>query len=318
MSRKRHKTDDMKRLIKRVVIVLASAGFLLPLSSSAQTGAFDAMRPVGRETFEMMRGFFDYDRGVPLDVKIAGTTDWEGYVREKVVFSGVDPDSRVPGYLAVPQEGTAPYPCVFLIHGLNSSKESWWQFGGPMNELTRQLLAAGFAVMTLDTEYHGERLANNGFESPRSFAEKGWYTHFRDMVIQSVIEYRRALDYLTTRPEIDAGRIGVVGYSMGGTMAFNLTAMEPRIRTSVACVTPVSAAPMQPTAVQNSAPYITRQPFLMLMADKDEMNYTIQQAQRLYEMLATPTKDLVVFDSGHMLPREWVDPAMEWMQKYLK
>lgn len=305
------KTHSLTALFLLYVILVLS----VPLK--AQQDSTSRMVPIGLEAFEVMRQFFDYDKNIPLDVQIVQRLDKPGYVREKIVFAGTR-YSRVPGYLAMPKAGASPYPCVLQLHGLTSSKESWWEESGVMGQLTRQLLEAGFAVLSLDAEYHGERLVNNDFKSPLSFIENGWFVRSRDMMIQTAIEYRRAIDYLATRPEIDTARIGIVGYSMGGIMTFNLSAVEPRIKTSVAAVAPIITVPYLATAVHNSAPYITKQPFLMLMGKRDERNYSIDAAQRLYKLIPGNRKDLVFYESGHMLPGEWTSRATEWMKKYLK
>lgn len=43
----------------------------------------------------------------------------------------------------------------------------------------------------------------------------------------------RSIDYLSSRPEVDAGRIGCVGLSLGGIRAARLAGFDPRIRASV-------------------------------------------------------------------------------------
>ena len=43
----------------------------------------------------------------------------------------------------------------------------------------------------------------------------------------------RALDYLASRPEVDPGRLGCVGLSVGGYRSFLLAALDPRIRVAV-------------------------------------------------------------------------------------
>lgn len=53
------------------------------------------------------------------------------------------------------------------------------------------------------------------------------------MVVQSTLEYRRALDYLETRKEIDSERIGAIGYSLGSVVTFILTAIDERVKTTV-------------------------------------------------------------------------------------
>jgi dienelactone hydrolase len=186
-----------------------------------------------------------------------------------------------------------------------------------MGQLTRQLLASGFAVLSLDAQYHGERVANNDFESPTGLLDKGWFVSVRDMMIQTTIEYRRAIDYLESRSEIDTSKIGIVGYSMGGIMIFHLSAVDPRVKVSVAAVTPIITVPYLATSVYNFAPYINK-PFLMLMGTKDIRNYTQTSAQWLSELIPGKTRNLIFFDSEHMLPVEWTNRATEWMEKYLK
>lgn len=195
------------------------------------------MTPVGPEAFEVMRQFFEYDKSIPLEARVVDKLERPGFVREKIAFRNTS-GGQVPGYLAIPKIKTGPYPCVLLIHGLSSSKESWWEENSPMGKLTEGLLASGYAVLSLDAEYHGERVINNNFDSPLSILEKGWFVRSRDMMIQSTIEYRRAMDYLDTRAEIDTSRIGVIGYSMGGIMTFILSATDPPCRNgSILCFT---------------------------------------------------------------------------------
>jgi predicted esterase len=201
-----------------------------------------------------------------------------------------------------------------------SSKEEWWKensfsSGG---QLTSKLLQAGFAVLSLDAVYHGERTANNDFESAGVFTfEKGWLYRTRDMIVQSTIEYRRSIDYLATRKDIDTSKIGMIGYSMGGMMTFILSAVDPRIKVSVASVTPILKDKYSVIAVHNFAPYITDQAFLLLMGNEDKFNYTTEEAQHLYDLILSKDKELEFYESGHRLPVEWTDKAADWIKKYL-
>lgn len=54
-----------------------------------------------------------------------------------------------------------------------------------------------------------------------------------DTLLHSAIDARQAIDWIETRPELDAKRIGVFGISMGGIRAAFLTPLEPRIRAAV-------------------------------------------------------------------------------------
>lgn len=310
----------MVRPHQKIALGLGLAWLAAPAVSWAQTGATPDLVAIDRPAFEIMRDFFEYDRAMPLDARVTERVEAPNYVREKIVFSGPR-DRRVPGFLAMPADGNAPHPCVLLLHGIGSSKEDWWKddsfpTGGA---LTERLLASGFAVLTLDAEYHGERLGHNDYESPTVFTlEKGWVQRARDMVVQSTVEYRRALDYLDTRAEVDASRVGVVGYSMGGMMTFALAATDPRVAACVASVTPILKEPHSALAVHNFAPFVEGPAFLMLMGDADRRNYTPDDARALHALIASPAREIVFYASGHRLPPEWTDAAAEWIGTHLR
>ena len=84
--------------------------------------------------------------------------------------------------------------------------------------VTHELLSAGFAVLALDIQYHGDRIDNNDYESPEVILGQELWNKLTMMLIESAIDYRRTIDYLETRPEIDTSRIGLIGYSLGGIM----------------------------------------------------------------------------------------------------
>ena len=86
----------------------------------------------------------------------------------------------------------------------------------------------------------------------------------------------------------------------------------------MAAVTPIITVPYLATSVYNFAPYIINPPFLMLMGTKDIRNYTQTSAQQLSDLIPGKTKNLIFYDSEHMLPVEWTNRAKEWMEKYLK
>jgi hypothetical protein len=54
-----------------------------------------------------------------------------------------------------------------------------------------------------------------------------------DALLYSAIDARQAMDWVETRPELDASRLGVFGISMGGIRAAFLTPLDTRIRASV-------------------------------------------------------------------------------------
>lgn len=138
------------------------------------------------------------------------------------------------------------------------------------------------------------------------------------MIVQSVIAYRRSIDNLASRGEIDTSKQRNIGYSMGGMMTLKLTAVDPRIKVTIASVTPILKEPHSAMAVHNFASSITNQPFLMLMGNTDERNYTMADARNLQDLIISNTKELIFYESGHQLPGEWTKKATQWMEKYLK
>lgn len=282
---------------------------------------------LGDEAFQAILQFYQYDKEIPLDAAVAETMDEKQYVREKIVFRGAN-DYRVPGYLAVPKTGTSPYPCVLQIHGMTLSKEDFWGSDSyhKGHLLTPALLDAGFAVLALDAQYHGERIIFNDFQTTSIMLfRKHWINRLREMVVQTIVDYRRAIDYLETRKEIDPNRIGVIGYSLGGSMSFVLAGVDPRIKVLTACVSPTLMRQRWPNQhnISAIAPYnfiraIKGRPVLMLMGRNDNFNYTVEEARALYDLIEADSKEIVFYDCKHRLPAEHASKALEWFMNNFK
>jgi dienelactone hydrolase len=315
----------MQRYVHIVVSVLLFVimGFGYHTFTAAQdTAAQEAppfeFRSLNDEAYQVLIQFYGYDQHYPLQAKVVQIIEHDTAILEKIVFNGTR-DSRVPGYLVIPKAGEAPYPCVMLLHWLSGSKESWIHTDNfaSSDRLVKELLAAGFAIIALDAQYHGERSVENDYENAGRLVEKEYYERYREMLIESVIDYRRAIDYLETRPEIDVNRIGVIGYSMGGNMTFVLTGVESRIKAAVACVAPIFQYQVGAYCPHNFAEAIGERPFLMLMGRKDEY-YTEEDARHVFDLIPGATKDLVFYDSGHVLPPEFTTKAVNWHKEHLK
>jgi len=286
-----------------------------PGTGAAQGAAKLPIRAASPEVFQAVSQFYEYDRKAPLQAEVIGKDETPGYRREKIVFTGIQ-RSRVPGYLALPKRGTGPFPVVMLIDGMAGSKDRWFQEDSwPRGTLvTSALVESGFAVLALDAPYHGERAAENDFRIPQATAGQ------RDMMSRSIVEHRRAMDYLATRPEIDTSRVGALGVSGGGIVTFALAGMDPRIRAAVAGVTPVGMmrAPIAiPIAPHVFAGAITETPFLMIMGRKDFF-YTVEEAQQLFETIRSPRKELILYEGDHRPLPEYAAQSAAWFRQHLK
>jgi dienelactone hydrolase len=272
---------------------------------------------LGAEAYGVLKSTYAYDKTYPINARKVREFKDYGTTFEKLVFDSFH-DGLVPALLAVPSEGDGPFPVVMLLHGLTSKKSNWLENEGFTHggQITAGLLAQGYAVMALDAQYHGERAVYNNYIDPGEMVfQRGWSVRYAKLIEQTIVDYRRAIDYLETRDDIDTDRLGILGYSMGGYMSFILGAVEPRVKAIVACVTP--ATPNFPAGAFQFAHDLGGTPLTMMMGKTDQF-YSIEQAQWLYSLVPGNDKALHLFDSGHSLPVEYTSQSVKWLTSTLK
>jgi dienelactone hydrolase len=271
---------------------------------------------VSNEVYQVIAQFLEYDRNIPLDASVISKDEFEGSTKERIVFTGVN-NSKVPAYLIIPNDESTTHPIVFLIDGIYGSKERWledvsWPKGGLV---TKALLNKGYAIMTLDAVYHGERSFENDFVPPPWPQQLPYKA--RQMFLNTAIEYRRAIDYISTRNDIDTTRIGVLGLSMGGLITFELTSVDIRIKSAIAGLTPVWKAPeFQPWLPSTYASHIKCGSFLMFMGNEDPV-YTMEDAHLLFDLIPIDQKEFVEYNVGHEPPIEYAKKVTDWFLKNL-
>lgn len=297
-----------------------SAFLLVVISGLTLIGVLPAQelpKPIGEEAFGVLKAFYEYDTEIPLEARVVELKDEVSSVRSKVVLRGAR-SFLVPGLLEIPKGVEAPYPCVLLMHGWSGSKDSWWKrrsYG--TKNLRSTLLEKGYAVFALDAQGHGDRIAENDYHPVNLYNEpdvpprKNYFT-VREIIHQTVIDYRRGLDYLTARGDIEMERIGLIGYSMGGFHAFALTATDPRIRVAVSCVVPTSWSHDVVLAPANYARGIGDRHLSMLMGREDKM-CNEAQARELYALIEGPNTQLLFYDAGHELPATYAADAIAFV-----
>jgi len=99
---------------------------------------------------------------------------------------------------------------VVVMHGAGSTRSD-------VLDQAAVLARSGYTVVLVDARGHGD--------SGGTAMDFGWYGDL-DIAAGSA--------FLASRPEVDPGRIGVVGFSMGGEEAIGAAAADPRIRAVVA------------------------------------------------------------------------------------
>src|SRR5579872_1228008 len=118
--------------------------------------------------------------------------------------------STASGYLVRPQAGSGPGVLVI---------QEWWGLDSGTKEMTDRLGAAGFVALAPDL-YHGELAGHTEMDK----AGKLMQSMPPDRAARDM---SGAIDYLASHPAVKGSGIGVVGFCMGGMLAFIIAANRP-------------------------------------------------------------------------------------------
>jgi uncharacterized protein len=212
----------------------------------------------------------------------------------------------VPALWITPSAPAGPRPAVLLLHGFSSSKERMAQAIG------RALLARGIGSLALDLPFHGERVSASGGIPKNPLVLVGAWR-------SAVSEVREAVDWLGQREEVDAGRLGVLGYSLGGFLALMTAADEPRLRAVALAAagdlpdqTPYAAMVRKLVDPPGAARRLDGRPLLLVNGRNDTTTRPVQ-AERLFAAANEP-KTLVWYEGGHWPPASAIDTAARWLE----
>jgi dienelactone hydrolase len=170
----------------------------------------------------------------PLNARVTGTIPMDGYRIEKVVFESV-PGLHVTALVYVPDQPGGPKPAVLVACGHAPDGKAFRNY----QELSVQLARRGYVVICWDPVGQGERsqfwdAARGASRYNLVCGEHAVLGNLACLAGSTLDRYMvwdgmRALDYLLTRPEVDASRIAVTGTSGGGFQALYLGALDERI-----------------------------------------------------------------------------------------
>lgn len=292
-------------------------------------------------------------RPVQPEIKMLYKKQMDGYTLEKfLINNGVD--SWIPCYLAIPTNVQGKVPIILAMHGHGSSKENIFGFAdNTAQDVMALLISNGYAVMAVDSYFNGERrgqgpageneMQAKGADQEASlfklnlwFGRSLWGMQLRDEQI--------ALDYLTTRTEIDAQRIGAQGMSMGSTRSWWLAALDDRVKAvvGVACFTRYKELIAQRELKSHGIYYfvpgmlnhfdteavmalIAPRPFLALTGDSDSgspvsgirvLEHKLAEVYRIYDEQDL-FKSIVYENTGHVYTDQMKMEMINWFKKNL-
>lgn len=184
-------------------------------------------RPEVERAFRRAIGLERLPERSPLRVRIAAPLDMGDYLIENVIFES-RPGFPVTANVYRPKAASPGKRAAILCpigHYLTAGKRA-----GDVQARCIKLARMGFLVMTYDAIGQGERMVSGNIHHEAGYALlplgetiAGW------MVWDSM----RAIDYLLTREDVDASRIGLTGNSGGGLNTLFTAALDDRVRAAV-------------------------------------------------------------------------------------
>src|SRR5438270_12188874 len=183
----------------------------------------------------------------PLHPRITGKIQMDGFRIEKLIFESL-PGIYVSALVYVPEDANKTHPAILVPSGHAANGKVHYQ------ALCQRLVQRGYVVISWDPVGQGERSQFWDAKAGKSrynlvCAEHAVmgnlaYLAGTNLARWEVWDGMRAVDYLLTRPDVDAERISITGTSGGGTQTALIAALDPRIKVAVpSCF--ITALPMR-------------------------------------------------------------------------
>ena len=308
--------DHGMRLMRMLGESQVDPALLEPIPLVRDT-AFANRAPVSDEAFEAMRFQFTTPHAAPTQVTVNKVEESALWVAEEVVLTFASQDTTTI-YIVRPKAHDKPLqPIVY------SGVGDCCFMRRPNRDALEQLQIVGFVVNS------GRALVMpiwaGGYERympmPTDAATAADVERARPLLWEH--DLSATIDYLETRQDVDARRIGYLGISRGASFAgaINL-AIEKRIVTAVLASGGIWLNdPVHPMMdLVNYAPRITI-PVLMLSGRYDHIYPYEQSQKRTFNLLGTPAdqKTQITYDTGHftMPPNMVAADVTDWFDRHL-
>jgi len=272
--------------------------------------------PIAEEEFSRYKDFYEYDYEDLAAIVESSSPNENGWTLEKISLNAAYDNERFTAYLFLPDNSEAPYQTVIYGPGSgvfmaeNSEPiERYFEFPA----FLRFYLKSGRAVLFPIVKESFERGDENSIQIVFS---KGRL--FSDFIIRVVKDYRRSLDYLETRDDIDLNRVAFYGMSFGPSVGFYLSAVDSRVKLNIFYAGGLISAGRPEANPAYFLPRVTI-PTLMINGRFDSLFNLDYEIKNMYELLGTPAEDkrLVLFDSDHLAPREdLVKETLSFLDEY--
>ncbi len=312
------------------------------LTQFQSAAEWNEAKPRLREQLFDMLGLNPLPAKTPLQPVVEGTTEEAEFVVERVHYQSM-PGLYVTGNFYRPKNADKPLPTILYVCGHGQVKKDGVSYGNKTHYHYHGSWFArnGYNCLIIDTLQLGEiEGIHHG-----TYKMNRWWWNSRGYTPAGVEAWNciRSLDYLETRPEVDASRIGVTGRSGGGAYSWWISALDERIRCSV----PVAGITSLRDHVVNGcveghcdcmfmvntfrwdyakvAALVAPRPLLISNTDKDTI-FPLEgvvdihrQVRHIYRLLdADKNLGLQITEGPHSDTQELHIHAFRWFNRFLK
>jgi dienelactone hydrolase len=297
---------------------------------------WEARRKDLREAMFRATGPFP-SRPEPLDVREVGTLRRTGYRIEKLVIR-TRPGVWATASAYVPENASGKVPAVLAVHG---------HWAGARRDPVVQsrcvgLAKLGFFVLALDAFGAGERHAAPAPGAYHGALQGGalWPAGHTLLGMQ-VYDNRRMVDYLVSRREVDAAKLGITGASGGGNQTMYSGALDERFAAVVpvcsvgtyqaylkaaCCVCEVLPGALEFTEEGAVLGLVAPRALMVINATRDAFQFSVAEAKKSLQYAASVYKlyaagerlEHRTFESPHAYNQAMREAMYGWMTKWLK
>jgi len=289
------------------------------MAKYGETRDFYKEKPVPDSIFQIYKEQFSYDK-TDLKARVESRQESSGgWIQEKITFDAAYGGERVIAYLFLPKNTVPPYQTVIYFPGSASCYqkssehlESYFEFPMFLSFIVKSGRAVLYPVYQGTFERGNDRLA--------ALLEGDGSSHqYTEFLIQDVKDFKRCVDYLETRQDIDSKKLAYYGMSWGGELGAIIPTVEERLKASVLLAGSLGGLG-RPEA--NQINYVTRvkTPTLMLNGKYDTLGPLETSIKPMFDLLGTPAPDkqLKLYETDHIPPRnEFIKETLAWLDRYL-
>jgi acetyl esterase/lipase len=324
-----------------LMVVRDSSGRDLPIGAACD---WDVRRDHILASFQRVAGPLPgAERRVALEMQVVAESKEPGFTRKKVTFA-TEPGDRAIAWLMIPEgrpEAPLRRPAALCLHqtvaigkdepvGLGSNLELAY---------ARELTLRGYVTIAPDYPNFGE------------YKLDVYALGYESATMKAIWNSLRAVDLLSSLVEVDPGRIGVIGHSLGGHNAIFSALFDRRLKAVVSSCgfnafshyykgniagwshrgympwlrdryhLDLTEVPFDfPELIAAIAPraFFTCSPLRDANFDVEGVRVCMTAARPVYELLGTPNRLVAVYpDVDHSFPRQERQKAYAFLDQFL-